>query len=74
MNACALAFFAGWLRGLGCKRLCFRSDDERALPAFLRAAAANLEGVEVVQQASTEGGHEANGLAEAGVREVKAQT
>ena len=42
--------------------------------AFLRAAAAGLEGVEVIEQASPEGEHAANGLAEVGVREVKAQT
>ena len=50
MNAYALAFFAGWLRGLGWKRLLLRSDDEGALLAFLRAAAAGLEGVEVMTQ------------------------
>ena len=33
-----------------------------------------LEGVEVIEQASPEGDHAANGLAEVGVREVKAQT
>ena len=38
MNVYALAFFAGWLRGLGWKRLLLRSDNERALLAFLRAA------------------------------------
>ena len=43
INVCALAFFAGWLRGLGWKRLLLRSDNERALLAFLRAAAASLE-------------------------------
>ena len=51
-----------------------RSDNERALLAFLRAAAASLEGVEVIEQASPEGDHAANGLAEVGVREVQAQT
>ena len=74
MNVYALAFFTGWLRGLGWKRLLLRSDNERALLAFLRAAAASLEGVEVIEQASPEGDHAANGLAEVGVREVKAQT
>ena len=62
------------LRGLGWKRLLLRSDNERALLAFLRAAGASLEGVEVIEQASLEGDHAANGLAEVGVREVKAQT
>ena len=70
----SLAFFAGWLRGLGWKRLLLKSDNERALLAFLRAAAASLEGVEVVEHASPEGNHAANGLAEVGVREVKTQT
>ena len=51
-----------------------RSDNERPLLAFLRAAAASLEGVEVIEQASPEGDHAANGLAEVGVREVKSQT
>ena len=74
MNANALAFFAGWLRGLGWKRLLLRSDNERALLAFLRAAAASLEGVEVIEQASPEGDHAANGLAEVCAREVKAQS
>ena len=73
-NVYALAFFTGWLRGLGWKRLLLRSDNERALLAFLRAAAAGLEGVEVLEQASPEGDHAANGLSEVGVREVKAQT
>ena len=50
-----------------------RSDNERGLLAFLRAAAASLEGVEVIEQASPEGDHAATGLAEVGVREVKAQ-
>ena len=54
-NAYALAFFAGRLRGLGWTRLLLRSDDERALPAFLRAAVASVEGVEVIEQASPEG-------------------
>ena len=73
-NVCALAFFTRWLRGLGWKRLLLRSDNEWAMFAFLRAAASSLEGVEVIEQASPEGDHAANGLAEVGVREVKAQT
>ena len=64
MNAYALAFFAGWPRGVGWKRLLLS----------LRAAAARMEGVEVIEQASPEGDHAANGLAEVCVREVKAQT
>ena len=74
MNAYALAYFTGWLCGLGWNRLLLRPDNERALIAFLRAAAAGLEGVEVIERASPEGDHAANGLAEVGVREVKAKT
>ena len=74
VNACALAFFTGWLRGLGGKRLLLSSDNERALLAVLRAAAAGSEGVEVIEHASAEGDHAANGLAEVGVREVTAPT
>ena len=66
--------FARWLRGVGRRRLLFRPDNERALLAFLRAAASGLEGVEVIEHASPEGNHAANGLAEVGVGEVKAQT
>ena len=73
VNVYDLAFFSRWLRGLGWKRLLLRSDNERALLAFLRAAAASLEGVEMIEQASPEGDHAANGL-EVGVREIKAQT
>ena len=46
-----------------------RSDNERALLAF---AASSLEDVEVIEQASPEGDHAADGLAEVGVREAKA--
>ena len=74
MHAHALALFTGWLRALGWKRLLLRSDNERALLAFLRGAAAGLEGVEVIEPASPEGDHAANVLAVVGVREDKAQT
>ena len=68
MNVYALAFFTGWLRGLGWKRLLLRSDNERALLALLRAAAASLAGIEVIEQASPEGDHAPNGLAEGSAR------
>ena len=51
----APAFFTGWLRGLGWKRWLLRSDNERALLAFVRAPASSLEGVEVIEQASLKG-------------------
>ena len=49
LNAYVLAFFAGWLRGLGWRRLLLRCDNEWALLAFPCAAAAGLEGVEVIE-------------------------
>ena len=49
MNAYTLVFFAGWLHGLRWKRLFLRSNNERALLAFVRAAAAGLEGAEVIE-------------------------
>ena len=50
-----------------------RSDNERALVAFLCPAAMGLEGVEMIEQACLERDHAANGLAEVAVREVKTQ-
>ena len=43
VNVYVLAFFTGWLRGSGWKRLLLRSDNERALLAFLRAAKRQLD-------------------------------
>ena len=45
-----------------------KPDNERDLDSLLRAAAMNLEGVEVIEQACPEGDHSANRLAEEGVR------
>ena len=62
-HECLCSSLLSWmLRGLGWKRLLLRSDNERALLAFLCAAAASLEGVEVIEQASPEGDHAANVL------------
>eukprot|EP00974_Lingulodinium_polyedra_P026370 2543977-Lingulodinium_polyedra.AAC.1 len=70
----AVSYMTGVVLGLGWKRLLLRSDNEPALLSFLRRVTANLPGVEVVPQTSPEGDHAANGLAEVGVRELKAQT
>ena len=51
-----------------------RSDNERSLLSLIERVMNNLAGVELVQMASPEGDHQANGLAEVGVREIKAQT
>ena len=51
-----------------------RSDNERSLLGLIERVMNNLTGVESVQMTSPEGDHAANGLAEVGVREIKAQT
>ena len=51
-----------------------RSDNERSLLSLIERVTSNLTGVELVLTASPEGDHQANGLAEVGVREIKAQT
>jgi len=69
----ATAYTAAFVRGLGYKRVVFRSDNERALLAMLLAVSLALPEVEVVTRTSPEGDHQANGLAELGVREAKGQ-
>ena len=69
----ALSYVVGWLQGLGHKRIVLRSDNERSLIALLKVVIAAMPGVEAVQRTSPEGDHQANGLAEVGVREIKGQ-
>ena len=51
-----------------------RSDNERSLSSSIERVTSNLKGVELVLMTSPEGDHQANGLAEVGVCEIKAQT
>ena len=51
-----------------------RSDNERSLLSLIERVTCNLTGVELVLMTSPEGDHQAGGLAEVGVREIKAQT
>ena len=51
-----------------------RSDNERSLLSLIERVTCNLTGVELVLMTSPEGDHQANGLAEVGVREIKART
>ena len=62
----ASSFLTAIIMSLGFERILVRSDNERSL--------LSLTGVELVQMTSPEGDHAANGLAEVGVREIKAQT
>ena len=56
------------------KRILVRSDNERPLLSLIECVTSNLTGVELVLMTSPEGDHAAYGLAEIGVREIKAQT
>ena len=51
-----------------------RSDNERSLLSWIERVVNNLTGVELVMMTSPEGDHQANGLAEVVVREIKIQT
>ena len=51
-----------------------RSENERSLLSLIERVTSNLTGVELVLMTSPEGDHQANGLAEVGVREIKART
>ena len=62
------------IKSLGFKRILVRSDNERSLLSLIERVTYNLTGVELVLMTSPERDHQANGLAEVGVREIKAQT
>ena len=62
------------MKSLGFKRILVRSDNERSLLSLIERMTCNLTGVELVLRTSPEGDHQANGLAEVGVREIKART
>ena len=55
------------------KRIVCRSDNERSLLSLLQKVSACLPDIEFVPKTSPEGDHSANGLAQIGVREIKAQ-
>ena len=69
----ALSFLVSWVKGLGYKRVVCRSDNEPALLALLSLMSASMPDIEFVPKTSPEGDHQANGLAEIGVREAKGQ-
>ena len=69
----ASSFLTAFIRSFGFKRILVRSDNERSLLSLIERMVNNLTGVELVQMTSPEVDHAANGLAEVGVREIKAQ-
>ena len=70
----ASSFLTANIKSLGVKRILVRSDNERSLLSLIERVTINLTGVELVMMTSPEGDHQANGFAEVGVREIKAQT
>jgi len=62
-----------WIRDTGYARIEFKSDEEAALLKVKKAVMERLkqEGVEVTPKESPVGDHQANGLAEVAVRELK---
>ena len=70
----ASSFLTAFIKSLGFKRILVRSDNARSLLSLIERVTCNLTGVELVLMTSPEGDHQANGLAEVGVREIKAQT
>ena len=71
---CATSFLSAFIEGSGFKRILVRSDNERTLLSLIERVTNNLTGVELVLMTSPEGDIAANGFAEVGVRENKAQT
>ena len=61
-------------KSLGFNRILVRSDNGQSPLSLIERVTRNLTGVELVLMTSPEGDHQANGLAEVGVREIKAQT
>ena len=70
----ASSFLTALIKSLGFKRILVRSDNERLLLSLIERVTRNLTGVELVMMTSPDGDHQANGLAEVVVREIKAQT
>ena len=70
----ARSFLTAFMKSLGFKRILVRSDKERSLLSLIERVTCNLTAVELVLMTSPEGDHQANGLEEVGVREIKAQT
>ena len=69
----ASLFVTAFIKSLGFKRILVRSDNVRSLLSLIERVS-NLTGVELVLMTSPEGDHQANGLAEVEIREIKAQT
>ena len=70
----ASSFLTAFIKSSGFKRVLVRSDNERSVLSLIERVMNNPTDVELVQMTSPERDHAANGLAEVGVREIKAET
>ena len=68
----AVKFAAAFLKNLGYRKVVMKSDGEHSIVA-LKEAAAREAAIESVPEESPVGDHQANGLAENAIREVKRQ-
>ena len=73
VNDYAIAQCCADVTSLGYRRVVFKSDQEPALVALLKAVAVKLEGVEVVPEESPVGESQANGEVENAIREIGKQ-
>ena len=69
----AVKWLCGLLRRLGYRRLILQSDGEPSVCALKNAVVLSMREVEIVLRESPAGEHQANGVAECAVREVKRQ-
>jgi len=68
----AVKFAAAFLKNLGYRKVVLKSDGEHSIMA-LKEAAAREAAIESVPEEPPPGGHQANGLVENAIREVKRQ-
>ena len=66
-------FMTGFIRGLGWKRVSFKSDNEPALLALKKRVVESSQDIEMVPWESPVGDHAANGDAEEAVKKIKQQ-
>ena len=66
-------FMTGFIRGLGWKRVSFKSDNEPALLALKKRVVESSQDIEMVPLESPVGDHAANGDAEEAVKKIKQQ-
>ncbi|CAK0875550.1 unnamed protein product, partial [Prorocentrum cordatum] len=69
----AVAYIVGFIKGLGYKKVVLRSDSEKSILKLIELVNQHLPSVEIIPKASPEGDRQANGMAEAAVREIKGQ-